>query len=79
MVGAAAGAMAERFDPATDASTISATATIKASSCSCRKSAAHTSDSIGCNNWTWLTRAMPPSAKPAYQAKNQRNIDTMPR
>lgn len=33
----------------------------------------------GCNNWTWLTREIPPIAIPPYQKKNPINIEKIPR
>ena len=38
-------------------------------------SAAHITDSSGWVSWIWPTRATPPRARPAYQAKKPRNME----
>ena len=60
----------------TQASTISEAATMPGVSCSPSSSAAHTSVSTGWASCTWPIWAMPPRARPAYQAKKPRNMLT---
>jgi len=42
--------------------------------CSASSSADHTRVSIGWASWSWAIRAMPPAARPRYQAKNPANM-----
>ena len=45
------------------------------STCSPKNSAEKPMVKKICNSWIWLTRAMPPMASPAYQAKKPMNCE----
>ena len=64
-----------RWVATTLASTPAPASSIAALRCSPSTSAAHSTESSGWVSWTWPTRATPPRASPAYQAKNPRNIE----
>ena len=59
----------------TVAITASAKATVAASSRSPSTGTANSSDRNGCTSCTWLTRTVPPSARPRYQAKKPSHIE----
>src|SRR3954468_13496348 len=60
---------------ATHARTATAVSPVSGGTRSPRTSADHTSVSTGWASWTCPTLATPPRARPAYQAKNARNIE----
>src|SRR4051794_22059129 len=64
-----------RWVAATLASTASAVSSVSGVTRSPSRSADHASVSTGWASWIWPTRATPPRASPAYQAKNARNIE----
>jgi hypothetical protein len=65
-----------RWISTTQASTTSAAAIEAGVTDSPSSSADQASVTTGCASWIWPTRAMPPRARPAYQAKKPRNMET---
>ena len=58
-----------RRDSRTVAITASANNTVSGCSGSPSSGTASSIDRNGCSSWIWLTRSMPPSCSPRYQAK----------
>src|SRR5215218_9390795 len=69
------GAQRARWVAATQASTASAATTVPGPTGSPSSSADQPSVRTGWASCTWPTRATPPRARPAYQAKKPRNIE----
>ncbi|EWS52885.1 hypothetical protein X551_04327 [Methylibium sp. T29] len=59
----------------TVAITASAKARVSASSRSPSNGTAASIDTKGCSSCTWLTRTVPPSARPRYHAKKPSHIE----